>query len=279
MPALTRGPLPARVYWRRRAAVLGTALLLVVGIARLLGGSSDGSDGVEQAVQSAAETSTSATPSGAASSSAVAPTDDATAGTAKGKNGKGKKGKKKAKPSPTQPVLAEPDGICRGSDVTVTPEVVGAVAGRPVTIRFLLRTISAEACTWQVSRNTLTVAITSGKDAIWSSRQCPGAIPAREVVVRKAATSTVEMSWSARRSDDDCSRLTAWAMPGWYHVTASALGGEPADVQFELTTPVAGTITKTATPSQSPQNPRKSPGAKPSKKPQHTPSGAVEPNA
>ena len=48
---MTRGRLPARVYWVRRLMVLGIATLLVVGIARLLGGSSDGASSDDQAVQ------------------------------------------------------------------------------------------------------------------------------------------------------------------------------------------------------------------------------------
>ena len=55
------------------------------------------------------------------------------------------------------------------------------------------------------------------------------------------------------RSDAQCTPLVGWPMPGWYHVTASSLGGEPSDLQFELKTPVAGTVTKTADPTQSPQ--------------------------
>ncbi len=39
--ARPRGPLPARVYWVRRVLVLGVALALVFGIARLLGGTGD----------------------------------------------------------------------------------------------------------------------------------------------------------------------------------------------------------------------------------------------
>ena len=62
MPALTRGPLPARVYWVRRMLVLGTALLLMFGIARLLGNGSDGSSGADRAAQVAADTSASSSP-------------------------------------------------------------------------------------------------------------------------------------------------------------------------------------------------------------------------
>ena len=60
MPSLTRGPLPARVYWRRRLLVLGSALLLVFAFARLLGAGSDGSSTPEAAQVAADETASSA---------------------------------------------------------------------------------------------------------------------------------------------------------------------------------------------------------------------------
>jgi hypothetical protein len=252
MPAMTRGPLPARVYWVRRLMVLGTALLLVVGIARLLGGGSDASSDEDRADPVAADV----TPSESTTSSLpVTPTTSA-----------GKPGKKNTKAS-EEPVLAEPDGVCSDEDVAVTPKVDNAVAGRDVTVVLQLRTLVSEACTWRVSPDSLTVSITSGKDDIWSSRECPGSIATRDVVVRKAVTTNVGVTWKeARRSGEDCYLRADWAMPGWYHVNASALGGEPSDLQFELTTPIAGTITKTASPSNSPLN-------SPSNSPSNTPSG------
>lgn len=229
--------------------VLGTALLLVVAIARLLGGSSDGSDGADRAAQTAAGTTPDSVSSTTPSAAAPSTTSTTRPG---GKRNNGGKGPKATEATSEAPVLAEPDGPCAGSDVAVTPEVTSAVAGRDVMVVLQLRTLKAEACTWQVGRNTLTVDITSGKDAIWSSRQCPRAIPQREVVVRRNLTTKVGVIWAqAKRSGDHCTVDTDWAMPGWYHVTAAALGGEPSDVQFQLTTPVAGTVTKTAKPSQS----------------------------
>ena len=53
MNRATRRRLPARVYWVRRLMVLGIATLLVVGIAQLLGGSSGGSSGPDQATPAA----------------------------------------------------------------------------------------------------------------------------------------------------------------------------------------------------------------------------------
>ncbi|MDF1606171.1 hypothetical protein [Nocardioides sp. YIM 152315] len=260
MPGLTRGPLPARVYWVRRALVLGTAVLLVVAIARMLGGGSDAKGGDDEAELSAGSPSSSA-PTVADSGTPAPPTATRTG---KGKPGKGRQ-------TSEAPVLAAPTGECVGSDIAVTPKVGNAVAGRDVMIVLQLRTITAEACTWRVAPNALTVNITSGKDPIWSSRQCPRAMPRRDVVVRKAVTTRVGLVWKqAKRSDDTCTVGTTWAYPGWYHVTAAALGGEPSDLQFELKTPTAVTITKTATPTQSPSG-KQSPGGK------QSPSGAVEP--
>src|SRR4051812_16001240 len=105
MPALTQGPLPARVYWVRRLMVLGAAVLLVIAIAHLLGDGSDGSSGGgDGAARLSADepSSSAATTSGSASvSQEVEPTQAATTTAA--------------------PVLAEPSGTCKGSDIAVTP--------------------------------------------------------------------------------------------------------------------------------------------------------------
>lgn len=282
MPALTRGPLPARTYWVRRLMVFGTAVLLVFAIGRLLGGGSDGSDG-DDAARLTAETPTSTAPSTVETSTEPAATATATATRKPGKD----------KRTSEAPVLATPTGPCVGSDVVVEPLVRNAVAGRDVMVVLQLRTIEAEACTWRVSPDALTLNITSGQDRIWTSRDCPRAVPRRDVVVRKAVTTKVGVIWTqAKRSDaDGCTARTDWARAGWYHATAAALGGEPSDVQFELTLPTATTITRTATPKQTPsQSASGKPGqqssgkpggtasGKPSGRPSQSPSGAVEPD-
>jgi hypothetical protein len=235
MTALTRGPLPARVYWTRRIMVLGTALLLVFGLARLLTGGSDASapEAGAQAVQAGAAPTTSA------ATTTASPPPGVT---------QAREPRKPQKKKSREPVLAEPDGPCVDEDIAVTPEVEKAVAGSPVLIAVGLRSIDAEACTWQVSPETMTLKITSGKDDIWLSRQCPGAVPTRNVVVRQDATATVRVRWSARRSDDECTRQTTWALPGWYHVAVAALAGEPSDLQFELERPRREVVTQTVAP-------------------------------
>jgi hypothetical protein len=243
MTSLTRGPLPAGVYWRRRLAVLSLALLLVVGIARVLGGGSDGSSEGDRATQVAADPTSSAPVSPRASRSASAPATQPTK-----KPGKGK-------PTSQAPVLAEPDGPCADGDIAVTPDVKDAVAGRDVFIVLKLRTLVSEACTWRVSPQHVTLKITSGADDIWSSRECPRAVPTRDVVVRRTATTSVGITWEeAQRSDQHCTGHAGWALPGYYHVAAAALAGEPSDLQFRLTTPNAPVVTETAKPEQDSQD-------------------------
>ena len=130
----------------------------------------------------------------------------------------------------------------------ITPSVAAPIGGSDITFMLNLQTRTAQACTWQVSPDTVTMNIVSGADKIWLSNQCPDAIPTQDVVVRLASVTQVPVVWNSRRSDEECSDRTAWALPGFYHVRAAALGGEPTDVQFELVAPAPATVTETAQP-------------------------------
>ena len=219
-------------------------VLLVVVLARVLGGSADGKDQAK------------ATQAGASTTTTAAPTAGPTA-EAPGAGKKGKKGRKNrtVETTPPEPVLAEPSGPCTESDIVATPALTSAAGGADVPITINLRTVVTEACTWQASPETMTVSITSGSDYIWSSRECPVSIPPQDVVVRQAVDTPVVVTWSAKRSDEGCTRFTEWADLGWYHVQAAALGGDATDVQFELVAPQPAVVTTTADPQ--PQGGRK----------------------
>lgn len=228
------------MYWTRRALVLGVAFLLVFGIARVLGGGSDGrSDGGDTAEQAAGDQTPTRT---------TTPTKTAKAIT----------GKKKKR------VLAQPDGPCDPADITVKARLEKAANDGRIGIPLMLTGTDA-ACTWTVSPQSMVVKIISGDDRIWSSQQCPRLVPQQSVVVRSAVPTKVIFIWNGRRSDEDCTSASAgFALPGSYHVISAALGGEPSDVQFLLTRPARETVTVTPKPRQK------------SKKP--TRSGAVEPS-
>lgn len=280
MTSLTRGPLSPGVYWRRRLAVLGVALLLVIGLARMFGG---GGDEPRAENVSAATTATPSTdPLGMplTPSDAASPSPGATPGSTPGSTPGATAGPSSAATGTTAgpgaptstaaPVLPAPTGRCSDDDVVVTPSVTGAQATRTVVVKLTLRTQVTPACTWRASARSLQVKITSGSDRIWSTVDCPRAIPTQDVVVRRDTDATLSVGWSSRRSDEDCSTHTQWAMPGYYHVSVAALGGEPHDAQFRLyrpqplpkpsptATPRGGTPTAGST-----AGPRDEPTAKP----------------
>ena len=259
MSAVTRprGPLPARVYWTRRLLVVGVACLLVVGLARLLGGGSDGAS-TDSARLSADHSSTTPT------SDAVLPTTTAPVTSRPART-------KKAKP--TRPPLAQPSGPCTTDRLTVEPLVDRVTGGSQIRIPFRILT-DEPACTFMFSPSTVAVKIVSGKDLIWTSQQCPS-LPTTDVVVRAAKPAKVAMRWTGRRSNEECKVAEArWAEAGWYHVVAAALGGEPTDQQFRIVNPTSRTITKAPKPEQKKQG-----GSKPTDEPVDGPaSGATEPS-
>lgn len=228
----TRGRLPARVYWFRRILVLAIACGLVFGIGRLLGGVSGGSPKPAAQPASAAESPT-GTPT------ALSTADAATSSLPTAP-------KKARTPAP----LAMPTGPCQDNDVRVKPAMQGnAYAGSDVRLTLELSTIESAACNWEVSADTLAVKLTSGSDRIWSTQDCRTAVPAQTLVLRSRQATMLDLTWSGRRSDADCSRTTQWAEPGYYYVEAAAMGADPASQQFHLQPPAPVTITPTPTPS------------------------------
>jgi hypothetical protein len=262
VPTTTRGPLPPGVYWRRRLALISVALVLVLGVAKLLGAT--GGDGSAEK----------ATQVGAPSSATATVTVGETAAPAAKGNGNGN-GKKKRKnrasqnasteptetvlpptptPTPTTPPpLPDPSGPCADGDVFLTPSAEGAVGGSDVTIMLNFQSAASEACTFDLSSDSVRLKVSKGSDNVWLSRQCPDAVPEQEVVVRRTTVTSVPMVWKeAKRSDDECSSRTAWALPGTYALSASVLGGEPTVVDFDLTAPGAATVTETVPPAATP---------------------------
>jgi hypothetical protein len=223
-----RGRLPRRVYWIRRSVVLGVALLLVFGIGKLLGG--NGQDPAGSNIEASTSSAQQQEPQPSVSLGPVAPSTSP---------------HQKAKPP-----LLPPSGECRDDDVSVLPSVPRAWGAKPIVIHLALQGLQP-ACTFKVSPETLVVKITSGNDRIWSSQDCPRSIPTSDVVVRSGVATNVDVTWSGKRSDIGCPRVTSWALKGFYHVYAAALGSAPTDVQFEVTRAPTSVVTKTAKPKPS----------------------------
>lgn len=215
--------------------VLGIAALLVVGIAKMLGGSSDGSSGADTA-RKVADTGApaSGTTSSAPDTLGPAPT--------------GKQHGKKADDPVTH--AAMPTGPCTADDIAITPSVPKPIAGSDITLVLDISSLTTPACTWTLSGKTMALKITSGNDLIWTSSECPRAIPRQDLVARQDDPTRVKLTWDARRSEQGCPVRTEWALPGTYHLHVAALAGRPQDVTFQLSAPSPAEVTKTAHPQQ-----------------------------
>lgn len=236
MAGTTRGPLPARVYWVRRLMVLGIATLLVVGIAKMLGGASDGSSDSDTARK--------------VSDTAPLTQDSTTSdpGTSGPSTQAAKHHRKKADDRVSR--AAMPSGPCEASDIAITPSVPKPIAGSDITLVLDISSLETPACTWTISGQTMALKITSGKDLIWTTSECPRAIQKQDLVVRSSDPTRVKLTWDARRSETGCPVRTEWALPGTYHLDVAALAGQPQDVTFLLTAPSPAEVTRTAHPRQ-----------------------------
>jgi hypothetical protein len=235
MARMTRGRLPARVYWVRRLMVLGIAGLLVVGLAKMLGGSSDASSGNDAARDVAATSPT---------TGAVTPSTPVTSSPATGSVRHHDRQKSDATATP----VAMPSGPCAASDVAITPSVPRPVAGRDIDLVLDVSSVETPACTWTLSAKTLALKITSGNDLIWTTTQCARAIPQQDLVLRQSQPTRVRLTWDAQRSEPGCPARSVWALPGTYHLEVAALAGRPQSVTFLLSAPSPAHVTRTAHP-------------------------------
>jgi hypothetical protein len=207
--------------------VLVVAAALVFGIGKLIGTGSDQPAAQASTAASTSKATSTATPSSGVPFGPAAP--------------------QKVHVTASQAPLIAPSGACAADEVSVLPSVPKAAAGGPIVLHLSLEG-TQPACTFAVSPDSLVVKITSGADRIWSSQDCPRSIRTSSVVVRSGVPADVPVTWSGRRSDDECSHSTPWALPGFYHVFAAALGSTPTDVQFEVTIPNRRVVTRTAKP-------------------------------
>lgn len=235
-----RGPLPARVYWVRRAVVLGVVFVLVFGVTRLFAGGSE-----EPTASQVSGESTSSEPGERSQDGSEA----------KESGKKAKKNKKAKKPKKT---LAAPDGPCAPTEVSVGSTLRKAPAGGPqIPIPLEINT-DREACTFVVSQRTVALKITSGDDLIWSSQHCGKVLGSHDVVVRRAKPATVTVNWNGLWSSAGCpTDEKKWAMPGGYHAVSAPFGGEPVDQYFELTDAEPEVIVKTRKAKKQKQDERK----------------------
>ena len=222
---MTRGRLPSSVYWRRRLVLLTVVgLVFIVGlkvVGHLGGGSDDGT-------QANLTSNTGQTTDPDDGTETIDVESDGTTDPA-------------ISPGTSDSPLPEPSGDCEPTDLVVSPTVGAVGSDGAIGLTLALHTMDTPACNWQVSDHTMQVKITTRGKTVWSTADCPKAMPDQSVVVYRDTTTPVTMTWSGRFSSPGCPSHERWASYGNYTATAAIFGGEPGDDKFSLVAPSEAT--------------------------------------
>jgi hypothetical protein len=215
------GPLPARVYWRRRLGLVVVLCLLATvawwSLGRFAGGSpAAGSD-----------RGTSSSSSGGAQDGSDPP-----AGRPRHQRDNEDKAHHHKRHRHRPP---RPTGACVPAKVAMVIDVSDVRAGRSEPIALKLTSRGAPACTLAITPDTLALRVTSGADVIWSSQDCPNALLARELVVRAHHPTVYQFDWNGYRSTDTCAKPGKVATPGGYWAEAALIGGPVHRAYFDVT--------------------------------------------
>jgi hypothetical protein len=220
------GPLPARIYWVRRALLV--MLLVVVfslmswAVGRLTGGGDD-----------AAGVTGSGTPAGGGG--------DGASGIGASDQQQGPRKDHHPKKHEQRPHQAKhhrpaaPSGPCAPTDVAIAVEVHDVKAGHANPVALKLTSVGTPACTLAITADTLALRITSGSDVVWSSDECPNAVLARELVVRAHKPVVYTFDWNGRRSTETCAQPGKAAEPGGYWAEAALIGADVHRAYFDVT--------------------------------------------
>lgn len=243
-----RGPLPPRVYWRRRLVTLAVLVGIVVLVGRMFGG--DDTEAAADREPSAPAPSASPAPDPKPTASdepSAEPTAEPTRDPAEERRERRRERirerrqaaqeSRMAELSGASGPLAQAAGPCVASEVVVTPDVEDTDAFGAVPLRVGLSSSGDQACTFEFGPDTVALRVTSGDDLIWETLSCKSALEEQSVVVRPAWLTYVEVDWTGRRAGEGCGDTGDFAQPGYYWAEAAALGGEPQRSQFELDKP------------------------------------------
>ncbi len=197
------GPLPARVYWRRRVLAAVACALAVVLLVWIISGLVGGAD--EHPVRSAADASRLAgAPSSPPSTSppVVSPTTSPTT----------------VPPRPAEPVRRCPDPVI---EVVAKPAAPSYRVGEHPLLRLAVVNRGTVPCTRDVSRKLRELVITTGdgRKRLWSSNDCFHPAAADRRTLAPGQPLLFSLTWAGRTSAPGCPAQRAAVATGKYRVT------------------------------------------------------------
>jgi hypothetical protein len=194
------GPEPEQTYWRRRAALAITVVLLIVLIAQLTG------RGGDEDRLSSGEPSPSSPTTGSAEPTPTTPSSASTP------------------PSGAAADLCPPAELQIVADADKDSYPAG---GRPQLELRVTNTGSAP-CTLDLGQAATELLIFSGPDRIWSSDDCAPGGAAKPTTLEPGKAVPTRLTWAGRRSLPGCEGPKAQALPGTYRIA-----GRIGDLQAE----------------------------------------------
>lgn len=155
------GPLPAAIYWRRRAVLLGALLIAVLMIAYACSsaGGSDSTTQVSASTTASAGPAVSVAPTANPSDGVIAPI-----------------GEVSPSPTPTAATSSTNSEVCTDSEIRVTarPERTTMPQGATLSITLLVKNVSDRTCSRDVGADLQELRILHGTEKVWSSDDCGG---------------------------------------------------------------------------------------------------------
>jgi hypothetical protein len=185
---LTVGPLPAGVYWRRRAIVGGALLIVIV----LLAVNCSGSDSDPKRTATSAQTpSPTATPD---------PTPTIQTPTT------GEPVTSTAPPSPTTPSVASTVPVCADADLSLVAAPEQPVQFRGAYLKFFLKikNTSGRDCTRDLGADFQELYLQVGAIKMWSSDHCDPPKGSQPTTLKPGIEVSFSNSWNGKSTKDGC---------------------------------------------------------------------------
>jgi hypothetical protein len=203
------GSEPVTVYWRRRALVIGVALVVVIGLVVVLwpkGSPSAAPVPLATVPTVAALPTPTPVPSPGGSPASALPA------------------------TPTSPLACDPLSIRVG-----LAGFKKLKAGSAQAFKVSLTNSTSVPCVLTPSSDNLTVTVTSGKDRIWSTADCAESIPAKKLTLGPQQAYVFGLNWPGVRSSSGCKITKATVGAGTYLAKATFTGAEPARLVMQIT--------------------------------------------
>ena len=80
---------------------------------------------------------------------------------------------------------------------------------------------SSKACYLKVASSNYTLTVVSGKDKIWSTEDCPAAVPAQSRKLASQKSLDWKITWNGQRSGSGCSKERQSPKAGYYWAIAN----------------------------------------------------------